>query len=217
MNEYTIIDMETWPRRKTFEFYRTFVNPSYNINVLYNILPLYEMAKAKEDSFFLLTLYAILRAANEVPQIRQRFVDGKVVQYRQLAVMTPIMTRNEEFQQVWCEYEPDFIRFKEAAIPVIEAAKAGSSGPLIGHEQDYICASCVPWLHFTGSTQADLTFEQTVPILAWGKMKEGKVPINCRLNHYFVDGLHFSRFFNKMEVSFQNPESLYREAVCKDE
>ncbi|MDD3587901.1 MAG: CatA-like O-acetyltransferase [Thermoguttaceae bacterium] len=213
MNEYKVIDLQTWPRRESFEFYRTFVNPSYCINVLYDIQPLYALAKSKNDSFFLLTLYALLRAANEVEQLRQRYVDGQVIEFNRLAVMTPILTKNEQFRQIWCEYESDFYRFKAAAAPMIAAAKQGTSGPLLHHGDDYICASCVPWLHFAGATQADLTFEQTVPILAWAKMQDGKVPICCRFNHYFVDGLHFSRFFNKIEASFQNPESLY----CKSQ
>ena len=124
--------------------------------------------------------------------------------------MTPIMTQDEEFRQVWCGYESDFTRFKEASVPLIEAAKCSVPGPSVKHGEDYICASCIPWLHFAGGTQADLTFEQAVPILAWGKMLDGKVPINCRFNHYFVDGLHFSRFFNKIEESFRNPDRLYR-------
>ena len=213
MNEYCVIELETWPRRKSFEFYRTFANPSYNINVLFEIQPLYKLAKSRGDSFFLLTLYAILRAANEVPQIRQRYIGGQVIEYKQLAVMTPIMTQNEEFQQIWCEYEPDFPQFNAVAKPLVEAAKQGYSGPLTNHGEDYICASCIPWLHFAGATQADLTFDETVPILAWGKMKDGKVPINCRFNHYFVDGLHFSRFFNKIEDSFLYPELLYHKST----
>ncbi len=209
MTSYKVIDLETWSRRDSFEFYRTFVNPSYSISVLYNVEPLYRMAKEKSDSFFLLTLYAILRAANEVPQLRQRYIDGQIIEYEQLAAMTPIMTASEEFRQVWCEYHSNFTLFKTNTESLIQAAKESRPGPLIEHNDDYICASCVPWLHFTGGTQADLTFEQTVPILAWGKMQDGKIPILCRFNHYFVDGLHFSRFFNKIELYFAEPERLY--------
>ena len=213
MTQFSVIDIKTWPRRASFEFYRTFQNPSYNINVVYDATPLYNRAKAEGASFFLLTLYAILRAANEVPQLRQRYIDGQVIEYHQLAAMTPIMTDDEEFVQVWCEYAPDFPRFQAAVTPLIDAAKQTSPGPMLKHDQDYICASCVPWLHFTGANQADLTFDETVPILAWGKMKNGQIPITCRFNHYFVDGLHFSRFFNKIEASFQNPESLFSEGI----
>ncbi len=209
MAQYKVIDMSTWSRSRTFEFYRRFANPSYSINVQYSIEPLYKQAKKNGDSFFLLTLYAILRAANEVPQLRQRYINGQVIEYEQLAAMTPIMTPNEEFCQAWCEFRSDFPQFKEVAHLEIEAAKKAQPGPRLNHDEDYICASCVPWLHFTGGTQADFTFNETVPILAWGKMQENKIPIIGRFNHYFVDGLHFSRFFNKIELYFKEPDQLY--------
>ena len=216
MARYKIIDMATCPRRESFEFYRTFANPSYSINVLANIAPLYRWAKERNESFFLLTLYAISRAANEVPQLRQRYVNGQVIEYEELAVMTPIMTRNEEFRQAWCEFKPDFPQFKASAEPVIQAAKESHPGPSVDHGEDFFCASCIPWLHFAAGTQADLAFEQTTPILAWGKMKDGQVPISCRFNHYFVDGLHFSRFFNKIEEYFAQPERLYLSFSSKE-
>ena len=210
MAHYKIIDVATWPRRSTFEFYRTFVNPSYSITVLSEIEPLYRWAKGQGESFFLLTLYAILRAANEIPQLRQRYVNEQVIEYDALATLTPIMTDKEEFRQVWCDFKPDFLQFKSSVEPRIQAAKKSQPGPMLDHGEDYLCISCLPWLHFVGATQAELRFEQTVPILAWGKMKDGKIPINGRFNHYFIDGLHFSRFFNKLEKYFLEPERLYR-------
>lgn len=208
MSTYKIINMETWPRREHYAFYRKFASPVFNITVSVKADNIYRFAKARGESFFLLSLYAILRAANTVPQVRQRIVGGEPVEFDRIAAMTPIMTKMEMFRQVWCEYEDSFAQFKEAVTPGIEQAGNDAPAPLEKHEQDFICASCLPWLRFDSITQADYAFDQDVPILAWGKMEEGKIPISVKFNHCFMDGLHVSRFFEAITDGFSRPECL---------
>ena len=209
MNQYKKIDLNTWPRRKLYEFYQKFDAPCFNITVSVEAEKIYTCAKARGESFFLLCLYAILRAANSVPQVKQRIVDGMPVEYEQIAVMTPIMTGVEMFQQIWCEYAPDFYSFKRAVAPIIEKAKKGEPMPMENHGQDFICASCLPWLHFDSITQADYKFEQSVPILAWGKLENGKIPISVKFNHCFMDGLFVARFFERIQYGFSTPDTLW--------
>ena len=40
-------------------------------------------------------------------------------------------------------------------------------------------------------------------------MKNGLIPISCKFNHAFVDGLHVSRFFANIEESFASPDTLW--------
>ncbi len=210
MNAYRIIDLESWPRRKLFEFYRAFDAPCFNLTVKVEAEPLLAFAKAHGESFFLLSLYAILRAANHVPEFRRRVLGEEVIEFDRIAVMTPIMTEAESFRQVWCEYAPDYLAFKAEAAPLIEAAKTGVPSPLVEHGEDFLCASCVPWLHFESIVQAEYHFDQTIPILAWGKLKDGTIPVGLKLNHCFVDGLHTACFFAKLEEGFTHPETLLK-------
>jgi chloramphenicol O-acetyltransferase type A len=122
--------------------------------------------------------------------------------------MTPIMTKQEMFCQIWCEYEPTFEAFKAHAAPKVETAKHNNPSPMLEHGEDFLCASCVPWLHFTSLTQADYAFSQTIPVLAWGKLKNNIIPVSCRFNHSFMDGLHVSRFFNNIEERFTGKHDL---------
>ncbi|SBX08028.1 chloramphenicol acetyltransferase [Klebsiella pneumoniae] len=100
MAHYRIIDTASWPRRDHFTFYRQFANPSFNLCVPIAAQRLYECAKDRRVSFFQLALYALLRAANGVPQLRQRVRNDEVIEYDSLAVMTPVMTVGEGFRQV---------------------------------------------------------------------------------------------------------------------
>ena len=214
MNSYKVIDMEGWPRRKLFEYYRKFDSPAFNVSVSLDAGNLYALSKKRGESFFLTAFYAILRAANEVPQMRQRVIGGQVVEFDRIAGMTPILTTQELFHQIWCEYEPDYVSFKTVSSPKVESAKNDEPSPMEGHGEDFICASCVPWLHFTSITQANYHFDQTIPILAWGRMDANRqVPISCKFNHCLMDGIHVGRFFQKIEKSFSDPESLFREVV----
>lgn len=209
MNAYRTIDRETWPRRELFDFYMTFDNPCFNISVPLEASALHTCARDRKESFFLLALYAILRAANGVPQVRQRLVDGIPVEFESIAVMTPVMTEQELFRQIWCEYAPAFPAFAADVAPRAEAAKYGAPSPLEEHGEDFLCASCLPWVHFSAVSQAEYRFGQSVPILSWGKLKNGIIPVSCKFNHSFVDGLHAGRFFAGLEASFANPDTLW--------
>ncbi len=97
MANYRIIDKQRWPRKDHFDFYRGFANPSFNLCVPLEAQRLYECAKDRGVSFFQLALYGLVRAANDVPQLKQRLLDDEIIEYDQLAVMTPVMTRRKVF------------------------------------------------------------------------------------------------------------------------
>ena len=126
--------------------------------------------------------------------------------------MTPIMAEQEVLQQIWCEYTPTFDAFMEDAIPKVEAARRGAPFPMSDDGEDFLCASCLPWLHFTAVSQAAYTFGQAIPVLAWGKLKNGCIPLSCKCSHAFLDGLHIGRFWENIERSFARPETLWNVA-----
>ena len=154
MNSYTSIDLATWKRRGTFEYYRTFQNQLFNITLEFPAAELYRYAKRNRLSFFLLTLHAILRAVNSVPQFRQRIVDGgQVIEFEHVAALTPIMTPEEEIVMALTEYAPSFAEFREQAEAAVAAAKRGEFDPSVRQRNDFICASCVPGYGFRSLTQ----------------------------------------------------------------
>lgn len=97
MANYRVIDKQNWPRKDHFDFYRGFANPSFNLCVPVEAQRLYECAKDRGVSFFQLALYALVRAANGVPQLKQRLLGDDIIEYDQLAVMTPVMTARKAF------------------------------------------------------------------------------------------------------------------------
>ncbi|WEF30068.1 CatA-like O-acetyltransferase, family 1 [Klebsiella aerogenes] len=209
MANYRVIDKETWHRKDHFSFYRTFANPSFNLCVPIEAQRLYTCAKDRGVSFFQLALFGLLRAANAVPQLKQRALGEDIIEYDSIAVMTPIMTASEGFRQVLCEGAADFAAFSHSATPRIEAARSHEPSPLIVEGENFFCASCLPWLHFSAMTHAEYFVGASVPALTWGKLKNGIIPVAGRFNHAFVDGLHASRFYAEVEHYFTNPDALW--------
>lgn len=77
-----IIDIENWERKENFNFFRHFQNPQLSITSEVECGGAKQRAKAAGQSFFLHYLYAVLRAANEIPEFRYRIdTEGRVVLY----------------------------------------------------------------------------------------------------------------------------------------
>lgn len=211
MRGYKIIDKESWSRTDHYNFYRKFDNSCFNVCVSVKAQKLYGFSKERGESFFQLCLFSILRAANSIPQLKQRTLGDEVIEYNEIKVMTPIMTKDEGFRQIMCESTPFFTDFRSQIDEKIEEVKNAQAGPMIIQDEDFFCASCLPWLHFNSITHAEFHFGAAVPTLTWGQLKDGVVPVACKFNHAYVDGLHASRFFACIEDNFNNPDLLYIE------
>ena len=70
---YTIIDMEKDPRCGQFAYFRGMTFPFAGLTVEMDITDM--MAARGERPFFLSMLYAVVRAANAVPQLRRRLAE----------------------------------------------------------------------------------------------------------------------------------------------
>lgn len=208
MTTYKVIDREGWSRREHYDFYRKFANPCFNLCVPVEAQRLYEYSRDKNESFFQLALYGILRAANLVPQLKQRTLGNDIIEYSKIDVMTPIMTSHEGFRQILCKNAAHFPDFTIEVTRKIEVAKTTQPAPMIINSENFFCASCLPWVHFSSITHAEFNVGAAVPTLTWGKLKNGKIPVAGKFNHAFVDGLHASHFFTYLEEIFTDPDSL---------
>lgn len=211
MSVYKLIDKEKWTRAEHYKFYSKFDNPCFNLCVPVKAQILFDFAKDRNESFFQLCLFAILRAANKIPELKRRTLDDRVIEYDSINVMTPIITKDEGFKQIMCDVTSFFSDFKLQVSKKIEDVKNSKAGPMIIQHENFFCASCLPWLHFSSITHAEMYSGGAVPTLTWGKLENGIIPVACKFNHAFVDGLHASRFFKAIQDNFDKPDLLYRD------
>lgn len=212
MEKFRCIEIETWERRDLFRFYQGFANPNYNVSVLSDAGPLYRFAKENGESFFLMTLFAISRALNSVPEMRQRFLDKETLaEYEVVHPSCPLTREGSDlFVQALLPYKPTFREFRESAQAIIDAVRIGKiTESDFAERPNLFCASCVPWFESLGVSAADYAFNQAEQIITWFKMSnDGKMTISGRFNHSFNDGIHLGRFFNGLQENFNNPENL---------
>lgn len=210
ISAYKIIDRQSWHRKDHHQFYSQFSSPCFNLCVPVAAQNIYECAKDNDVSFFQLALYGILRAANLVPQLKQRMSGDDIIEFANIKVMTPILTTTDGFRQIWCENALSFADFTTEVTRNIETAKTAEPAPMKAEAEDYFCASCLPWVHFSSITHAEFNASSAVPTLTWGKLKNGVIPVAGKFNHAFVDGIHAGRFFAYLEEVFADPSSLWQ-------
>ena len=73
--------MTTYKRKSHFEYFKELANPYVGVTVNVDITALLKKIKAENLPFFLTVCYCISRAANQIPEFRQRIVDGRIIEY----------------------------------------------------------------------------------------------------------------------------------------
>ena len=208
-----IVDIETWERKDNFNFFRNFLNPCITITSEVECTAAKEKAKKNGQSFFIHYLYAILRAANEIKELRFRVDDeGQIIYFETVDVLCPIrMKENGKFFTVRIPWITGFEDFHREARRII--ASIPEDGDPYGTDKeiaaqgdfDVILLSATPKLYFTSIsyTQYAPGHPLDYPLMNAGKAvtREGRLvmPIALTVSHAFVDGAHISLFFEKVE------------------
>jgi len=106
-----IIDIETWERRDNYNFFRNFVSSWYSITTEIDCTEASLAARAAGRSFFLYYLYAVLRSANEVDELRfRKDKNGQVVFHDRVDIISPIAVPGKTFYTIRIPYHEDFNR-----------------------------------------------------------------------------------------------------------
>ncbi len=212
-NDFREIPLATWKRAELFNTFRDFADSRFDVGVEIDAEPLHHLAKARGDSFFLLALFAISKAYNSVPEMRQRFLrDNAIAEYAVCHPSSPLMTADgENFLQTTLPYRATFAEFAAEAVPIVEAVRHGNeAGMEMGVKSPNIfCASCVPWFSTQTFVPAVYRRNQDTHVISWFKKSAaGTVLVSSTFNHCFTDGLHVGKFFNAVAENFKNPETL---------
>ena len=209
-----IIDIETWKRRDNYRFFSDFLNPCISITSEVDCTVAKKRSSQNKQSFFLVYLYAILRAANEIEEWRYRIKrDGQVVLYEKLDVITPVQVSEDgKFTSVRLPWNEDFEKFHETARNIIKQADANEDpyaytlerNILDDDNYDVILVSATPDLYFTSVTHTqEHRNGSDFPLMNVGKAisKEGRLvmPVAVNIHHGLMDGKHIADFFKKVQ------------------
>ncbi|MES1244896.1 MAG: chloramphenicol acetyltransferase [Acidobacteriota bacterium] len=214
------LDLENWPRRATFEFFRGYDNPYFNICAPLDAGPLVDFVKATPGtSLFLAYLYLSLRIANEMEQFRYRLSGGHVLIHDRIHAGTTIPIDDDRFDFAYLDYDEDFGRFQAAAKEALALARA-SGGKMEARDDrtDLVHYSAAPWISFTSISHArNWKREDSVPKIVFGKVSEqgGRrlIPVSVEVHHALMDGLHVGRYLERLQESFLAPAAGLRQCL----
>lgn len=215
----TYLDLDTWPRRDLFEFYRDFDKPFFNICTRLDVTKLVDELKHHPGISKALTYhYFALKAANDIEQFRYRLRDGRVLIHDVIHGGTTLMLPNETFTLVYFDYARTFADFiGPAQLAVEETRKSGGFHPR--HEDDArIHCTTLPWISFTSFSHArKWRRDDSVPKISFGKFTTENdrtlMPFSVEVHHALVDGLHVGRYIARVEEMLAQPELYLNESV----
>lgn len=195
-----IIDLETYPRRSHFEYFGAMAYPYLGLTANVDVTNLIRFARAHGGSSFHAILWAAAKAANAVPELRQRVVDGQIAEFEHCNIGYTVAREDHTFCNCYTETRMSLENYLVDARIRQEEAKQHSG--FVNPDEDetgLIFTSCVPWVAFTQVIQPVPSPGDYNPRIIFGKyIPEGEktlMPLHIQCNHALVDGYHISEFF----------------------
>ena len=202
------IDIETFPRRKHFEYFCSLQYPYVGITSNLDVTQLIRFCKERRYSFFLTFLHIVALAANETREFRQRIYNNGIIEYDFCSTSHVELLDNGTY--CYCRLNHD--------MPLEEYMAYARNGRKLAREK--VCVeddesvrgmyfiSSVPWLHYSALIQPVAGGEESNPRITWGKVQKDfngrdQMPVTVLAHHGLVDGVHIAQFYQNVEKKIQ--------------
>ena len=212
-SEYQLLDIDNWPRKQHFQFYRTFAQPHFNICSNLNAEKLFKLCKTAGVSFFDAYIYLSMCAVNQIESFRYRLADEQVRIYQQSSIGVIQLADNETIRFSEMAYTNNFSDYQKQAAAVSKKAKAEEflSEKFYSDKtiKNTIYISVIPWVSFTSFSHARHSEDKDgIPLFVFGKMNKSdfSMPFSVEVNHSLMDGLHVGQLVELLQAMFNEPE-----------
>lgn len=195
------VDIESWKRKSTYEFFLNYPDPFFNIAANLDVTRLYRFCKDNGLAYSLAALFLSLQSANEIREFRLRMIDDRVVEFDRVEATQTILNEDETFSFCYFPLKDDIFEFDRSGKAAREKYLALKTFDVERDRLDLIYYSAIPWISFTSFKHASPgDNRRTVPRMVFGKMfDEGptkKMPFSVEAHHALVDGVHVGKLFN---------------------
>ena len=153
---YHELDLETWERRTTFEFFRDYKDPFFNMAANLDVSRLYRFCKQSDIPFSIAALYFSILTANEIREFRLRMIGEKIVEFDKVEATQTILNVDDKTFS-FC-YFPMRDSLKEFVVSGLESReKYGRLKTFVveAGRIDLIYYSVIPWVSFTSFKHAN--------------------------------------------------------------
>ena len=191
-----------------------FLSSRYTMSARVNVENLWIKSKEQNLSFFVMSLGALMNALNDIPQMRRRIIDGKVIEFESLDAVCPIMDKEgtvfkeiriegpQRFYNIlkWHDYVVDY------QLNVLEGVDKAFDVDTMERDKINIANfSCIPWVDFDSITNATAAGNAIQPLITWGKVNENyEMTVSITVSHIFVNGLELAKFYKNAQENFDS-------------
>jgi chloramphenicol O-acetyltransferase type A len=206
------IDMKRWKRRDHFLLYRKYRQPFFNVCVEIDVTRLWNASRAASGpSFFLASLYLMLKAANELEAFRLRIRKRGVWLHERVAVGPTIAREDGTFAFARLEFSDRFERFvAHGEQAIVESRTRRKLATAKEHQDDIVYHSTLPWFRFTAFSNALPGGDDSVPRVVFGKCtrigQAMKMPLGVEVHHALVDGVDVAKFIERFQAELDAVE-----------
>lgn len=202
--QYHVIDLANYSRRDHFAYFSAMAYPYVGLTVNVDITGLLRKIRAEKLPFFLTACYCAVRAANAVPEFRQRILDGRIIQFDACRASHTVALENGTFCFCVLENAPNLADYLSMGRAAQEAAK---TRPTIEEDPeealDKLFVSSLPWISYTALVQPVPSPADSNPRISWGKyFTQGDrtlLPVSVLCHHALVDGIHIAAFYQALD------------------
>jgi len=216
-----VIELNSWPRKEHFRLYSGMEFPHVGICAQVDITDLWANRARAGASPTITLVYAITKAANRVPELRQRIRGEQVIEHDIVHPLITVLGGDDVFGVTPLTYDPHFTTFASQASESIARARESPSMTDFPHNQegkfardDLLSITVIPRLAFTAFSLTRRPQVDSIPLLGLGKvLNEGdrhRLPFFVNVHHALVDGLHISQFVENIEAEAQDLGDTFR-------
>jgi chloramphenicol O-acetyltransferase type A len=226
---HTEIDLESWPRKDVFAFYKDSPGcPMWGVTVRLKVTRARQICKAQGWSYLQASLFLLGQAVNAYAPMRYRMrrtmtennaEETKVICHEWAHMSFPILRRDGSDTYGFCllESSDSFAAFRRYAARVVEDFhNAGLNvGMNKSFRDDVLHGSILPWIDFTSYEHAiGKSHRHDIPKYVFGKLVHDEPSDTwdqafCfHVHHALVDGLHMGRFLELLQKQFDQAEHL---------
>ena len=90
-----VINLDNWNRKEHFKFFSALDDPFWGITTTVDFTSVYQQSKNMEVSFFLYSVYFLLKCINATTAFKLRIENGEVVEYDKINISPTIGERTE--------------------------------------------------------------------------------------------------------------------------